>query len=557
MFIETDKLKNKKFDLCIVGSGPAGIITALEFRERNPGSSILLVDAGFRTRERNKLDDSIVNHNLTNHHAPYDFSQKVFGGTSAQWGGRCVMYDPIDFKPHGPLSKECCTWDLRLLEQIEHFRSKAAGYLDAGDPRFTLKDCQLDRGPVAENFPTDELIDDHIERYSLPTRFGKKYYKELDRCEVINVLLGYSAKSFGLSNVVSGQIDSIELESSASGEIVIAYSDQFVLAAGGVESTRLLLQSSNVFKRLESIPDALGKYYQSHITGKIAYINFYGSPEKTDFDLFKDRDGVFLRRRIKLLDSKIESVGLLNTVFWLDNPPYHDPKHRNGILSLIYLMMISPVLGRRLLPKAVGEMHFKKRSGASSVIAHFFNILRDFPKSFFVPAGIFFKRYFPKRKLPGVFLKSKSNIYGLQYHAEQLPHVENQLWLDDGKLHIRYRFMKEDIDSILKSHELIDEALRASGCGELIYMYPKEELRHIVSEEPIAGVHQIGTTRIGKSPEEGVVDWNLRVHGTENLFVCSSSVFPTSSQANPTFMIAACAVRLANHLSDLRMRDAA
>jgi choline dehydrogenase-like flavoprotein len=52
---------------------------------------------------------------------------------------------------------------------------------------------------------------------------------------------------------------------------------------------------------------------------------------------------------------------------------------------------------------------------------------------------------------------------------------------------------------------------------------------------------------------DGVVDANLAVFGTENLFVASTSTFPTSSQANPTLTGVAFAVRLAEHL-DRRLR---
>jgi choline dehydrogenase-like flavoprotein len=45
-----------------------------------------------------------------------------------------------------------------------------------------------------------------------------------------------------------------------------------------------------------------------------------------------------------------------------------------------------------------------------------------------------------------------------------------------------------------------------------------------------------------------VVDANCRVHGTDNLFVASSSVFPTGGYANPTLTIAALAIRLADYL---------
>jgi choline dehydrogenase-like flavoprotein len=48
-----------------------------------------------------------------------------------------------------------------------------------------------------------------------------------------------------------------------------------------------------------------------------------------------------------------------------------------------------------------------------------------------------------------------------------------------------------------------------------------------------------------------VVDENLAVHGVKNLFVASSSVFPTAGQANPTFMIVVLALRLADRLQPL------
>jgi choline dehydrogenase-like flavoprotein len=63
--------------------------------------------------------------------------------------------------------------------------------------------------------------------------------------------------------------------------------------------------------------------------------------------------------------------------------------------------------------------------------------------------------------------------------------------------------------------------------------------------------HHLGTTRMSKSPADGVVDPNLRVHGTENLYVISSSVFVTSGVANSTLTITALAHRLSEHLTSV------
>jgi choline dehydrogenase-like flavoprotein len=51
-----------------------------------------------------------------------------------------------------------------------------------------------------------------------------------------------------------------------------------------------------------------------------------------------------------------------------------------------------------------------------------------------------------------------------------------------------------------------------------------------------------------RSPRLGVVDEDGRVHGTSNLFVTGSSVFPSGGYANPTLTIVALAARLGHHL---------
>jgi choline dehydrogenase-like flavoprotein len=66
------------------------------------------------------------------------------------------------------------------------------------------------------------------------------------------------------------------------------------------------------------------------------------------------------------------------------------------------------------------------------------------------------------------------------------------------------------------------------------------------------GLHHSGGTRMGLSPNVGVVDTDLQVHGTVGLFVCGASVFPRTGFANPTLTAAALGVRLADHLARTR-----
>lgn len=67
--------------------------------------------------------------------------------------------------------------------------------------------------------------------------------------------------------------------------------------------------------------------------------------------------------------------------------------------------------------------------------------------------------------------------------------------------------------------------------------------------------HAVGTLRMPHRPQRGaplsfqsVVDEDLRVLGTQNLYVCDMSVLPFSSAANPVRTLAALALRLSRHL---------
>lgn len=62
------------------------------------------------------------------------------------------------------------------------------------------------------------------------------------------------------------------------------------------------------------------------------------------------------------------------------------------------------------------------------------------------------------------------------------------------------------------------------------------------------GDHSSGTCRMGVSPDASVTDASLRVHGVDNLYVCSNAVLPNAAAVNPTLTLAALALRLGVHL---------
>lgn len=545
----TDTLSDQVYDVCVIGSGPAGIIFTLEYTRKNPAKTVLLVEYGAKNQPaQNKLDDSITISNLLNHHPPYEATNKGLGGTSATWGGRCVMYDEVDFIDRSVLAEEC-TWGPDILQSIAPYLATATIYFECGKPVFNLNDLTDYRTHrIAENFREGIVTDSVIERWSMPTRFGKRYAKEISERANITLIQGCEARQFQAPDK-DGAVSSLIIRDVITNQLGEIKANTFVLAAGAQETTRLLLRNTQLFQKLNATPYALGKYYQGHLSGKIASVKFKGDPKKTDFGFLQDPDGSYFRRRFQFSTDFLLQNNLLNTAIWLDNPLYFDPKHRSGAMSFMYLAMITPFLGKKLAPPAIAQSITKGK--VYSIPKHIWNIIREFPKSLITPASVFSKRYLPKRKLPGVFLYSPENRYALHFHSEQIPESTNRMELgpDGETLVIHYELTENDVQSVIKLHEVLDEWLRNCDCGELEYWFDKTDLPRAIREMSRDGIHQVGTTRIGDSPEKGVVDQNLKVWGTKNVFVCSSSVFPTSGQANPTFLLGAFAVRLAEFLT--------
>ncbi len=61
--------------------------------------------------------------------------------------------------------------------------------------------------------------------------------------------------------------------------------------------------------------------------------------------------------------------------------------------------------------------------------------------------------------------------------------------------------------------------------------------------------HAACTLRMSKDEKFGVTDENMRVHGVDNLYVCSNASFPSLGAVNPTLTLTALALRLGDHLS--------
>ena len=107
-----------------------------------------------------------------------------------------------------------------------------------------------------------------------------------------------------------------------------------------------------------------------------------------------------------------------------------------------------------------------------------------------------------------------------------------------------------ELATICRYVETLRDAFAESQLGRVVlssFLYDDEELTQTFQDS----FHHMGGKRMSESPTEGVVDQNLRVFGTSNLYICSSSVFPTFGFSNPTHTVLALSFRLAEHLAKL------
>jgi choline dehydrogenase-like flavoprotein len=527
------------WDVCVVGTGPVGMALALEFERL--GCTVLVLEAGGQEVNAAGSEASRAAIVDPQRHAPMEIAVvRALGGTSWTWGGRCVAFDEIDWMRRDFVAD--ARWPIPG-DEIRPYYKRATEYLLCGSDSFTV--------PYKREL-VGGLALDTVERWAHNSRVILEHRETLLRSEHIRLSLNSVVTRLNLSSD-GRQVESVSVTTPAGVRRVKAR--RIVLAMGGVETTRLLLHTQRDWpEHFGGVDGPLGRYYMGHISGKIASIRFEDPATIDDLNFKLDASGSYYRRRFVLSpDAQIEHQ-LLNTAFWPDNPPLYDPGHRSGVLSAVFLALAFPPAGRRLLPEAIRLAHTGPRP--YRLAAHLRNALIGIPRGVRDIYNILIDRFVKKPKKPGFIVPNSGGRYALHYHAEQVPQRDSRIMIGDEldqfgipRAVIDLRFNEQDVQSVIGSHKVLDDALRANHIGSLEYWYPADQIAAKVYAQAADGFHQAGTTRMGDAPADSVVNRDLRVHGLDNLYVASSSVFPTTGQANSTLLAVAFGVRLAERLA--------
>lgn len=126
-----------------------------------------------------------------------------------------------------------------------------------------------------------------------------------------------------------------------------------------------------------------------------------------------------------------------------------------------------------------------------------------------------------------------------------------------GRVEIRYRLEREDVDAFRRGIERTVELYWAAGARRVFL--PVAGARELTepSQQPfengelrasalgLMAFHPLGTARADARPAHGVVDGDLALHGVSGVYVSDASAVPSSLGVNPQITIMALATRLA------------
>ena len=335
------------------------------------------------------------------------------------------------------------------------------------------------------------------------------------------------------------------------GERFTVRAGRYVLATGGLETPRLLLASRDTQPRgIGNQHDVVGRYYMCHIAGTLGTIRIDRPVDAVWHGYDVSGQGIYCRRRFALRPEQQRALRIGNFVARLHHPRITDPRHRNAILSLLFL-------ARPLIPyEYARRLHSDERVGAAAWLRHVGNVLRGPADVAAFAWHMLRDRKLATRKFPSIIIKSSANLYSLDFHSEQEPNADSRVTLGAQtdalgvpRVHVDWRYTPRDVETVARAAALLARDLEHSGVGE--FHYDAADIETEVTRYGAYGGHHIGTARMGNDPRSSVVDADCRVHGIDNLYIAGAATFPTSSQANPTLTIVALALRLAAHLRSL------
>jgi choline dehydrogenase-like flavoprotein/nucleoside-diphosphate-sugar epimerase len=509
-------------DVCIVGSGPAGATLAAELSGGNLRVTLLESGGFARLAEADALNE-VENVGRARALDQWSVRNRIVGGSSHTWGGRCAPFDEIDFEvrdwaPHSG-------WPIRA-ESLAPYMARTTPHLGlaAGDGYSDARFWAIaGREPPAHD-PDPALLLPFFWQFSRDPeesypyeymRFGRSLAARLGP----NVTLATGATVLRIDPVEGGRaVRSVEF-ADPQGRTQTLNARSVILCAGGVEIPRLLLASDTMTPGgLGNGRDLVGRYLMDHLRGALGqFDDGQATALKKRFGRYNVGDH-FFRAGLRLSPEVQRRERLLNCAVWLGEA-------------------LSPDDPWAALRRIAGGK--PQWPGDALAVVGNPGLIASGALDYFV------RREGVPRKLEALELVCMT---------EQLPDPDSRITLSERRdrlgmrlPRIDWRIHEAETRTLVRTAELVAEEFARLGLPAVTL---PDWARDGAALPPtfLDVAHPSGATRMSDDPATGVVDANCQVHGVEGLYVTGSSVFPTVGHCNPTQTIVALAVRLADHI---------
>jgi choline dehydrogenase-like flavoprotein len=485
-------------ELAIIGSGPVGIWTAALLVEK--GYSVTLFEAGGPPLHPSELN--LSNYFFKTPSAVPEESHSLGGGSNL-WMGRIGEFRQTDFEEIKGVRKS--DWPFKKDELQRHYKKVAKLLTSQG----------LD----------DEYLDRHIANLmapNLPKELRIRSFRFIE-LNVFMVLIdklktrnNFKLRLHTLCREITENKDGqVELRIFSNGVQSVEFFEKVFVCAGAIQSTALILRSKSLLDF--SSAHLIGKGLMEHFDGYVGRLIV-----KKDMQSFWENSGSLDHLRKSHLLSVDGGFGLaISDAITLDE----------GLLNLH--LEIVPVQNRYSFENHIHSSSKYQRSIILKFYAH---------------AG-----YLIERVIKTLILKSQlgynalrgRKVYSLWIKAEEIATQDSQISLSAENEEVAvydHQIGEQSFNSLRKTLSRLRQIFKDCGLGEIKYYRFVQRKKGKFYLRP--NWHPMGSLRMSKDRQTGVVRESFLLGDSKSVYIIDSSIFPTGSNANPTFTALALASKL-------------
>ena len=498
MILEAKARLPERVETLVIGGGTIGLPLSLRLADTT-GAHVLCLESGGwdqpdETHPLNAVEQRGIEYAGAEHGR-----FRVVGGTSTRWGGALIPFQDADM----------ADWPIGWGDLAPYLADVESLFGLDGGP-YTLDDAGI----------TSEHMVARLAKW--PPFAKRNVWKLLQKR-----LRSSTNCTLATDSIVTGLVpetDAIVVTVIHGGRACAVRTNRLVIAAGAIETTRLTLLLDRAMEgQVRKVSPLLGQTFSDHLSIEIGQV--------------VPRDRAALNRQFGCRFARSGMMRNLRFELAPDTP--RRAQVRPGFVHIGYAT--DGTGGFDYLRTAMQQV----QRGSFPARATIAGLLRNAP---WLARAVKW-RFADKRQLfpAGADLVAHAVI-------EQAPDTQNAITLSDTLVDshgtplpaITWQVSAEDVAQLQSLARIFERHWKSTGLSQLGAFEPFPAAETAGALVHSGGIyHPTGSTRMGCSPAEGVVDGDLRLFAEPRIQLASTSVLPTGGGANPTMTALMLAMRLA------------